>query len=136
MAPDPRHLRAQRFPLHASVESGDINRTRGLLQGPVKYDFSVMLHHLRDTFFFRIQINRKYESSGQTPLHVAASCASPAMIQILLDAGADISEIQFLLTGFSVRVMRAFKPSLDCFSICQLKFWFQNWLQTNKGKFS
>ena len=122
MAPDPRHLRAQRFPLHASVESGDINRTRGLLQGPVKYDFSV-LRFKKKTFFFRIQINRKYESSGQTPLHVAASCASPAMIQILLDAGADISEILFLLTCFSVHVMCALKPSLNHVSIIQLKFW-------------
>lgn len=74
MAPDPRHLRAQRFPLHAAVEAGDVTRTKGLLQGPIK-----------------IQINRKYETSGQTPLHIAASSGSQAMIQTLLDAGADIS---------------------------------------------
>ena len=73
MAPDPRHLRAQRFPLHAAVEAGDVARTKGLLQGPV-----------------RIQVNRKYESSGQTPLHIAASCGNQIMIKILLDAGAEI----------------------------------------------
>ena len=33
MAPDPRQLRSQRFPLHAAVENGDITRVRGLLEG-------------------------------------------------------------------------------------------------------
>ena len=39
MAPDPRHLRAQRFPLHAAVESGDLARVRGLLEGPVRWAY-------------------------------------------------------------------------------------------------
>ena len=36
MAPDPRQLRAQRFPLHAAVESGDLERTRALLEGSLR----------------------------------------------------------------------------------------------------
>merc|ERR1712142_826220 len=75
MAPDPRQLRTQRFPLHAAVENGDLHRTRGLLDGPI-----------------RTQINRKNEVSGQTPLHLASSSGSPAMVQLLLDAGANVDE--------------------------------------------
>ena len=43
MAPDPRHLRAQRFPLHAAVESGDLARVRGLLEGPVRWAVLILL---------------------------------------------------------------------------------------------
>jgi len=75
MAPDPRHLRAQRFPLHAAVETGDLARTRALLEGSL-----------------RSQINRKYEGSGQTPLHLAASCGDQAMIALLLRMGAALDE--------------------------------------------
>ena len=40
MAPDPRHLRAQRFPLHAAVETGDLARTRALLEGSLRSVFT------------------------------------------------------------------------------------------------
>ena len=75
MAPDPRQLRSQRFPLHAAVENGDVPRVRGLLEGAMGS-----------------QVNRKYETSGQTPLHIAASSGCPAIIQLLLDAGAAVGK--------------------------------------------
>ena len=91
MAPDPRLLRSQRFPLHAAVEAGDLERVAGLLAGPT-----------------RSQIDRKFETSGQTPLHLvgdkainirilqnpvqAASGGCPALVQLLLDAGAGLEE--------------------------------------------
>ena len=33
MAPDPRLLRAQRFPVHAAVQAGDLPRLAALLAG-------------------------------------------------------------------------------------------------------
>ena len=57
MAPDPRLLRSQRFPLHAAVEARDLERVAGLLAGPT-----------------RSQIDRKFETSGQTPLHLVRQC--------------------------------------------------------------
>ena len=36
----------------------------------------------------RCQINRKYEGSGQTPLHLAASGGNTDMIALLLRVGA------------------------------------------------
>ena len=50
MAPDPRHLRAQRFPLHAAVESGDLARVRGLLEGPVRWAYFILFVQIH-TFF-------------------------------------------------------------------------------------
>jgi len=76
MAPDPRMLRAQRYPLHSAVASGDLARTQGLLDSQAG-----------------CQINRKYENSGQTPLHLAASSGCPAMIQLLISGGAIIDEL-------------------------------------------
>lgn len=75
MAPDPRQLRAQRFPLHAAVETADCERVQGLLEGAMAS-----------------QVNRRYETSGQTPLHIAASAANPAIIQLLLQAGATVGK--------------------------------------------
>eukprot|EP00092_Neocalanus_flemingeri_P005380 GFUD01005797.1.p1 GENE.GFUD01005797.1~~GFUD01005797.1.p1 ORF type:complete len:1109 (+),score=391.68 GFUD01005797.1:341-3667(+) len=75
MAPDPRMIRAQRFPLHSAVDAGDLAKTRSLLESQS-----------------RCQINRKYDTSGQTPLHIAASTGCPAMVQMLIDAGAKIDE--------------------------------------------
>jgi len=46
MAPDPRMLRAQRYPLHSAVASGDLARTQGLLDSQAG-----------------CQINRKYENA-------------------------------------------------------------------------
>ena len=42
--------------------------------------------------FPRSQINRKYEGSGQTPLHLAASCGDQAMIALLLRMGAALGQ--------------------------------------------
>ena len=42
--------------------------------------------------FPRSQINRKYEGSGQTPLHLAASCGDQAMIALLLGMGAALGQ--------------------------------------------
>ena len=41
----------------------------------------------------RSQVSRKYETSGQTPLHVAASCGHSDMVQLLIGAGADIGNM-------------------------------------------
>ena len=38
-------------------------------------------------------MSRKYETSGQTPLHVAASCGHTDMVQLLIGAGADIGNM-------------------------------------------
>ena len=81
MAPDPRQLRSQRFPLHAAVETGDYVRVRGLLEGAMAS-----------------QVNRRYETSGQTPLHIAASEASQEMIQLLLEAGAAVGRLDSCIT--------------------------------------
>ena len=42
--------------------------------------------------FPRSQINRKYEGSGQTPLHLAAGCGDQAMIGLLLRMGAAVGQ--------------------------------------------
>ena len=44
----------------------------------------------------RSQVCRKYETSGQTPLHVAASCGHSDMVQLLIGAGADIGNMVVL----------------------------------------
>ena len=86
MAPDPRQLRAQRFPLHAAVESGDLARTRALLEGSLRFCIqktnNYQVNH--NNFPPRSQINRKYEGSGQTPLHLAAGCGDQAMMPCAL----------------------------------------------------
>ena len=89
MAPDPRQLRSQRFPLHAAVETGDFVRVKGLLEGAMAS-----------------QINRRYETSGQTPLHIAASEASQEMIQLLLEAGAGVGRLDISILEMIVITVR------------------------------
>ena len=57
-----------------------------------------MLLYLK--FCHRIQLTRRYENSGLTPLHLAASLGDTEIANLLLHLGAPVGNKAFLLAYF------------------------------------